>query len=672
MSPEDTNAITLLDPLCTDDAYQRVVAFARRFGEPHTRLAMHAALPLGLTPEIVHLIRINFASAAPLIAEADLLLSPLCREVGRDLYEMFPDVRDLLLEELKSDPEFGPSRVVLIAEFLLAYAEGAIKLTKSPEILDFLRAQQWVALAYARPKDAAQSLALALREGLESANRDETVRIASLTQVLATPLITEEKVLLYAAGVEKLAAGDRAGASRILEAVGPTDQSPRIGDVSLPSPDEVMQMLERSIATHIVAEPVEEPLKVAESVEEPQFDVFLCHNSVDKEAVRKIAEQLKYEYKIEPWLDEWELRPGSPWQSELEKQIAHIKSAAVFVGKSGISPWQENEIYSFLLQFEQRKCRIIPVLLPNAPEQPKLPIFLQDRLGVDFRREHRGVYNAPMVMLVSGITGKKPETIVPLTDAQFKQFHSALLSAFPTQAKLKQMVRFRLGQNLDAIATGENYSLVVFTLIKWAAAEGQLEELLTAALKENPGNLALQKFGEQMLGTSIDEEQSGQDDPSSNKRVDYTRLRDFLKAGNWKKADEETFALMLKVAAREKEGWLDLESIEQFPSNDLRTIDQLWVEYSRARFGFSVQKNIWWAIYGGETEADYERFCERVGWRKRSNKEWRKWAELSFSINALPGHLPAMYGKRLKRGQVVEPTGSRKWLFLSLLSRRDL
>jgi hypothetical protein len=133
---------------------------------------------------------------------------------------------------------------------------------------------------------------------------------------------------------------------------------------------------------------------------------------------------------------------------------------------------------------------------------------------------------------------------------------------------------------------------------------------------------------------------------------------------------------MLKVAAREKEGWLDLESIEQFPSNDLRTIDQLWVESSRGRFGFSVQKHIW-AIHGGETEADYEiyeRFSEHVGWYKRSgwDKEWRKWAELSFSINAPSGHLPAMYGKRLKRGQVVELTGNRKWLFFSLLSRPDL
>ncbi len=43
------------------------------------------------------------------------------------------------------------------------------------------------------------------------------------------------------------------------------------------------------------------------------FDVFLCHNSIDKPAVKKIGEQLK-EQGLLPWLDVWELRPGLPWQ----------------------------------------------------------------------------------------------------------------------------------------------------------------------------------------------------------------------------------------------------------------------------------------------------------------------------------------------------------------------
>ena len=76
------------------------------------------------------------------------------------------------------------------------------------------------------------------------------------------------------------------------------------------------------------------------------FDVFLCHSSVDKAAVKAIAQRLKAR-GILPWLDEWELPPGQPWQPLLERQITNIKSAAVFVGAGGVGPWQEQELYGF-------------------------------------------------------------------------------------------------------------------------------------------------------------------------------------------------------------------------------------------------------------------------------------------------------------------------------------
>ena len=75
----------------------------------------------------------------------------------------------------------------------------------------------------------------------------------------------------------------------------------------------------------------------------------------------------------------------------------------------------------------------------------------------------------------------------------------------------------------------------------------------------------------------------------SAKGADYTQLWDLLAAQKWKKADEETARVMLQVANREEECWLDPESIDNFPCEDLQTIDRLWVHYSNGRFGFSVQ-----------------------------------------------------------------------------------
>ncbi|XZN97293.1 MAG: GUN4 domain-containing protein [Microcoleus sp.] len=122
--------------------------------------------------------------------------------------------------------------------------------------------------------------------------------------------------------------------------------------------------------------------------------------------------------------------------------------------------------------------------------------------------------------------------------------------------------------------------------------------------------------------------------------MDYINLRNLLAAKKWQEADEETARVMLKVAGREKEGWLDTESIDNFPCEDLRTIDQLWVKYSNGRFGFSVQKRIYKSLGGTR---DYDKkvwfaFGEKVGWRK--NNKWLYYKDLTFSEKAPEAHLP--------------------------------
>jgi len=156
---------------------------------------------------------------------------------------------------------------------------------------------------------------------------------------------------------------------------------------------------------------------------------------------------------------------------------------------------------------------------------------------------------------------------------------------------------------------------------------------------------------QQSTPTTPSKPQTETDDLSSERGVDYTKLRDLLASGQWREADEETLAVMLKAANREKEGYLYIDSIEKFPCTDLRTIDQLWVKYSNGRFGFSVQKRIWESV-GGKLGIDnyelYKKFGDRVGWRKEKNKwlglkkeeEWLSYSEITFDLNAPQGHLP--------------------------------
>ena len=226
-----------------------------------------------------------------------------------------------------------------------------------------------------------------------------------------------------------------------------------------------------------------------------------------------------------------------------------LKSHNWFVGSSGLGPWQSTEMRAFLNEFVERNCPVIPVLLGNTPQQPKLPIFLRGHTWVDFRTDTEAMEN-----LIWGITGKPPER------------------------------------------------------------------------KPKPQ-------------TVIQD-----DDLSSEKGINYTRLRDLLAAGKWKEANEENFAVMLKASSREKEGWFDAESINNFPCTDLRTIDQLWVKYSKGRFGFSVQKKIYLEC-GGKADGDYyeeawEKFCDRVGWKVKEN--WIGESDVAFNTSAPEGHLPVV------------------------------
>jgi serine/threonine-protein kinase len=127
----------------------------------------------------------------------------------------------------------------------------------------------------------------------------------------------------------------------------------------------------------------------------------------------------------------------------------------------------------------------------------------------------------------------------------------------------------------------------------------------------------------------------------------YQKLQQFLEAGKWREADEETTRVMLQVARREKQKWLDKPSINQFPCEDLHQIDSLWLEYSNGRFGFSVQKRIWQEC-GGEPDYETEtRLADRIGWRTKEGR-WLDYEELFATLAQSPPGLLPYSGLRLE------------------------
>jgi hypothetical protein len=126
--------------------------------------------------------------------------------------------------------------------------------------------------------------------------------------------------------------------------------------------------------------------------------------------------------------------------------------------------------------------------------------------------------------------------------------------------------------------------------------------------------------------------------------VNYQPLKDALVARDYRLADETTANLMVRAAGREAEGWLREEDARNFSCDDLKIIDQLWLDHSNGKFGFSVQQQIYTSLGGtpGQyNETILRQLGDQVGWRQ--NNQWMSWLGLTFSATAPRGHLPARW-----------------------------
>jgi hypothetical protein len=242
----------------------------------------------------------------------------------------------------------------------------------------------------------------------------------------------------------------------------------------------------------------------------------------------------------------------------------------------------------FLVEFaKNHNLRIGLVILPGCPDQliNTVPRILKGFHWVDFRLQDPD----PMEQLIWGITGKKPGNTSPTITPIYTE---PVTTPSPGRTDRRKF-------------------------LKWAGW-GTLGLVTPVAVIQLTNEL------------------------KSERGIDYTKLRDLLKAQNWKEADKETYGVMIK-AVRKKDGeYFTTSELFNFPCTDLRTIDQLWVKYSDGHFGFSVQKEIYLSV-GGKADGQYyqeawEKFGDLVGWRM--NSSWINYSVVIFDISAPRGHLP--------------------------------
>lgn len=141
-------------------------------------------------------------------------------------------------------------------------------------------------------------------------------------------------------------------------------------------------------------------------------DIFLSHNSKDKPIVCEIASTLEAK-GIKVWLDKWQLIPGRLWQKSIEKAIDEAKSVAIMIGSDGLGHWEEAEMLASIFLSIEKGIPVIPVLLPSAPPEIRLPLFLRNFGWVDLRA---GLSDDGINQLISGITGQ-PASSLPYVPA---------------------------------------------------------------------------------------------------------------------------------------------------------------------------------------------------------------------------------------------------------------
>lgn len=83
---------------------------------------------------------------------------------------------------------------------------------------------------------------------------------------------------------------------------------------------------------------------------------------------------------------------------------------------------------------------------------------------------------------------------MPLNQEHITLCRQALVDASASRDELEMMLRVQMGEDLDAVAQGDNRTLLAFKLITWSERTGRVRELLNAIIVAQPDNPTVRKL----------------------------------------------------------------------------------------------------------------------------------------------------------------------------------
>ena len=125
---------------------------------------------------------------------------------------------------------------------------------------------------------------------------------------------------------------------------------------------------------------------------------------------------------------------------------------------------------------------------------------------------------------------------------------------------------------------------------------------------------------------------------NSQRNLDYQPLNQLLVEQKFQDADTLTRRLLCELAGHGavQRKWVYFTEVDQFPTTDLQTIDNLWRLHSEGKFGFSVQRKLWLSV-----GKDFTKLWPKIGWKNDNN--WNQYPnQFTWDMSAPVGHLPLL------------------------------
>ena len=323
---------------------ERLKLYFEEFGEDswQRHLALHAAFPIAFTADLLLKLLVNFPlikDGKPLILKnhhliaSDLILSPLCFDIGQGIFEFHPEIREELHDKLMQKHS---SSLYKLANFLRFYIEE--NPTQSPTEV-YRNAQRFEAAKIIDQNLAAAFILSSLKnqrnqnkghlKGIEIQLKKAKELRNKIGGRQRQDFLLLDRVEDLVKSIQQLIDGNTEAARATIERIG-LSEGKRDGSFETAVPREVLEMVAELGASKSTFNRGQIPRIQAD------LSVFLCYAKEDTEIARKMYDGLS-DHGINVWFDEESLMVGDNWEKEIHRAIRESDYFIVLMSRKSVS-----------------------------------------------------------------------------------------------------------------------------------------------------------------------------------------------------------------------------------------------------------------------------------------------------------------------------------------------